>query len=270
MVKTNITKVVGYVRVSSDSQTDNTSIPEQRERIAAFCVANGWELVKVFADEGKSGSDTKDRAGYNAMMEYVKDPANGITAIVALKADRIHRKLKNLLEMIQDELEPHGIAFISVSERFDTSTAQGMLFLQMLGSFAEFERAIINERTRNGRIRTAKQGRYAGGQVPYGYAVKEGEVVINEEQAAIVRQIFKQYAEGVSYYRIAKDLNARGIRTKSGKQWTIQQVKNVINTETYTGTNTYRGIKQKEVFPRIISRQLWNKIHASKNSLSER
>lgn len=263
MVKTAINKVVGYVRVSSESQADNTSIPEQRERIAAFCVANGWKLDKVFADEGKSGKDTKNRPGYNTMMEYVKDPANGITAIVVLKADRIHRKLKNLLLMIQDELEPHGIAFISVSERFDTSTAQGMLFLQMIGSFAEYERAVINERTRNGRIRTAKEGRYAGGQVPYGYTVRDGTVVIDEEQAAIVRQIFKQYAEGASYYRIAKDLNARGIKTKSGKQWTTQQIKNIVNTETYTGTNSYRGIKQKEVFPRVISRQLWNKVHTA-------
>lgn len=257
--------VVGYVRVSTESQIDNTSIQEQRKKISAFCISQGWNLVEIFADEGESAS-TIERNGYQSMMEYVKNPANAIKGIVVLKADRIHRQLRNLLVLIQDELEPLGIAFISVSERFDTSNPQGMLFLQMIGSFAEFERAVINERTKGGRLATATQGRYAGGQVPYGYGVVDGEVMVIDKQADIVRQIYSDYIDGSSTYRIAKTLNREGIKTKSGKFWTPTQIRYILMTETYTGFNKYDGkkernnIRQKNVFPSIISRQKWNKV----------
>jgi DNA invertase Pin-like site-specific DNA recombinase len=175
MVQETIKKVVGYARISSDSQIGNTSIAEQVRKIEAYCISQGWELTKTFIDEGESGS-TKERGGYRDMMQYIEQTENEISGIVVLKADRIHRRLKNLLELIEDELEPKGIAFISVSENFDTSTPQGMLFLQMIGSFAEFERKIINERTKSGRIATARENKYAGGGVPYGYQVVNGTI----------------------------------------------------------------------------------------------
>jgi site-specific DNA recombinase len=182
-----------------------------------------------------------------------------------VKADRIHRRLKNLLELIEDELEPKGIAFISVSENFDTSTPQGMMFLQMIGSFAEFERKMINERTKGGRIATAKENKYAGGAPAYGYRVQNGAIVVDKQQAQIVKRIFQEYVEGKTPYKIAHMLNRAGIPTKTGKAWTVVQVMNILNNETYTGFNIYNGqkerngIRQKDVFPRIISRQLWNK-----------
>ncbi len=264
MVRVEIKKVVGYARISSDSQIENTSIAEQKERIEAYAKSQGWKLERIFVDEGFTGS-TDDRDGYKEMLEYIKKPDNEVSAIIVVKADRIHRSLKNLLILIEDVLEPNGIAFISVSERFDTSTPQGMLFLQMIGGFAEFERSIINERTKGGRLATAKKNKYAGGQVPYGYEVINGEIQVVDSQALVVKRIFQEFIDGSSYYKIAKMLNKEGIPTKTGKNWTPQTVKNVINTETYTGFNTYNGekekngIKQKGVFPRIISRQMWNK-----------
>lgn len=199
------------------------------------------------------------------MMQTIQQPENEIIGIVVLKADRIHRRLKNLLGLIEDELEPKGIAFISVSENFDTSTPQGMLFLQMIGSFAEFERKVINERTKGGRIATAKQNKYAGGAPAYGYNVQNGIIVVDEQQAQTVKSIFQLYVEGNNPYKIANKLNRAGIPTKTGKAWTVVQVINILRNETYTGFNMYNGqkeqngIRQKDVFPRIISRQLWNK-----------
>lgn len=149
-------KVVGYARTSSNAQIENTSIEEQKKKIEAYCFAHDYELVEVFVDEAKSAT-TNNRESYQEMMGFVKDPKNEIKAMVVLRADRIHRKLKNLLIMVEDELEPNGVAFVSVSEKFDTSSAQGMLFLQMIGSFSEFERKIINERTRSGRLAKAKK-----------------------------------------------------------------------------------------------------------------
>jgi DNA invertase Pin-like site-specific DNA recombinase len=273
MVNVKVKKVVGYVRVSSDSQIDNTSVQEQKERIKAYCVSQGWELTKFFIDEGKSGS-TIDRVGYQNMIEYTMNPEKEITGIVVLKADRIHRSLKNLLFLIQDQLEPAKIAFVSVQEKFDTSTPQGMLFLQMVGSFGEFERKQINERTRSGRIATAKKEKYAGGSPAYAYEVLNGNIVLNDTKAGVVQRIFEEFVEGSTMYKIAGRLNKEGIPTKQGSVWKVPQIKNILTNETYTGVNTYNGPKeknhiiQKNVFPRIISKQLFNKAQYILNTKS--
>jgi site-specific DNA recombinase len=257
-------KVVGYARISSDSQIENTSIAEQVKKIEAYCISQSWELAGIFMDEGESGSTT-ERNGYRDMMQYVNQVENEVTGIVVVKADRIHRRLRNLILLIEDELEPKGIAFISVSENFDTSTASGMMFLQMIGSFSEFERKTINERTKGGRIATARKNKYAGGAPAYGYRVQNGVIVVDEQQAQTVKSIFQLYVEGKTPYKIANMLNREGIMTKTGKAWTVVQIQNILSNETYTGFNMYNGqkerngIRQKDVFPRIISRQLWNK-----------
>lgn len=257
-------RVVGYARISSDSQIENTSIAEQVKKIEAYCISQGWEFAGIFKDEGESGSTT-EREGYRDMMQYVQQAENEVTGIVVVKADRIHRRLRNLILLIEDELEPKGIAFISVSENFDTSTPSGMMFLQMIGSFSEFERKTINERTKGGRIATAKGNKYAGGAPAYGYRVQNGVIIVDEHQAQTVKNIFQLYVEGNNPYKIVCKLNRAGIRTKTGKDWTVVQIQNILNNETYTGFNTYNGqkerngIRQKDVFPRIISRQLWNK-----------
>lgn len=269
MKETKVKKWVGYVRISSDSQMENTSISEQVRQIEAFCVSQGWQLAAIFKDEGVSGS-TIERDGYQDMLHYIQQPEHEVGGIVVTKSDRIHRQLNHLLDLIEEELEPNGMAFISVTERMDTSTPQGKIFLQMLGGFAEFERATINERTKNGRIATARKNQYAGGGIPYGYRLWNGNIELDEQQARIVKYIFQEYVERTNPYRIAKLLNKAGIQTKTGKAWTVVQVQNVLSNETYTGFNTYHGskeqngIQQKDVFPRIISRQLWNKARERK------
>lgn len=269
MKETKVKKWVGDVRISSDSQMENTSIGEQVRQIEAFCVSQGWQLAAIFKDEGVSGS-TKERDGYQDMLYYIQQPEHEVGGIVVTKSDRIHRQLNHLLDLIEEELEPHGMAFISVTERMDTSTPQGKIFLQMLGGFAEFERATINERTKGGRIATARKNQYAGGGVPYGYRLLNGQIILDEQQARTVKHIFQEYVEGTNPYRIAKLLNKAGVQTKTGKAWTVVQVQNVLSNETYTGFNTYHGskeqngIRQKDVFPRIISRQLWNKARERK------
>jgi site-specific DNA recombinase len=273
MVNVKVKQVVGYARISSDSQIDNTSIQEQKERIKAFCVSQGWILAGFFIDEGKSGSTT-ERQGYKTAIEFSLNPDNDITGLVVLKADRIHRSLKNLLFLIQDQLEPAGIAFVSVQEKFDTSTPQGMLFLQMVGSFGEFERKTINERTKSGRVATARNNKYAGGSPAFGYQVMNGSVTVNATQADVVKMIFTEYFEGSSMYKIAEKLNKAGVPTKQGSVWKVPQIKNILMNETYTGTNMYNGTKennrivQKDVFPRIVSKQLFNKVQSILNTKS--
>jgi site-specific DNA recombinase len=267
--------VVGYVRISSDSQKDNTSIAEQKKRIQAYCTSQGWILKEIFVDEAKSGSKIDERIEYANMLGLTRDKSNEIDAIIVFKSDRIHRHLKNLLIMIEDDLQPHEVAFISVSENFDTSTPQGMLTLQMLGSFAEFERNLINERTKTGRIITAKSGKYAGGKIPYGYTLVDGKFSINKHEAKIVREMFQMYADGKSYGFIAKYISS--LQKQSGsdsgnsdanKTWSRTSICYILRNSSYTGLLSYDGKKEKNQIqvkasiPAIVSKQLFNKVQA--------
>ena len=268
-------RVVGYARVSTDTQTDNTSIEVQVEKINEFCKLYDYDLVKVFIDNGKTGSSVEEREEYQEMMEYVSDKSNKVNAVVVLKADRIHRKLLNLLLMIENILNPLEIAFKSITENFDTSTSQGMMFLQMIGTFAEFERKTINERTRGGRIKTASDGEYAGGSPAFGYRVADGELVIDIHRASIVKKIFKFYSEGMSMGEIAEKLNRTKIPTKTGKgKWTKQHISYILGNRTYLGIYCYdgklekNGIMNKGQVPAVISKQLWNKVQNRKKTMA--
>jgi DNA invertase Pin-like site-specific DNA recombinase len=268
-------KVVGYARVSTDIQSDNTSIEYQVEKIRNYCKLYEYELLQVFIDNGKTGSDVECRDEYKKMMEYIADPPNKVNAVVVLKADRIHRKLLNLLVMIENVLNPMGIAFKSITENFDTSTSQGMMFLQMIGSFAEFERKVINERTRSGRIKTASDGAYAGGEPAFGYKAIEGELVTDVHRASIVKKVFKLYSEGASMGDIAERLNRTKIPTKTGKgKWTKQHISYILGNQTYLGIYKYNGkvekngIINKNQVPAIISKQLWNRAQKRKRTMA--
>src|SRR5699024_915877 len=168
-------------------------------------------------------------------MDYVKE--NNIDMIIVYKNDRIHRSLYNLLAMIY-ELQKYEVALVSVTEMFDTSTPQGMLFLQMLGSFAEFERDIINERTKNGRIERHNEN-------------KDGRFEIDEEEAIIVKDIFKLRSKGISLAKIG---------AKYG--FSKQKVDYILKNKNYIGVFEYQGKKEKndiviEIEP-IVSRYMWN------------
>lgn len=245
-------KVVTYLRVSTTNQLDNTSIEHQREKINLYCKFHDIEIVKEFKDEAQSGKN-KDREQYKEMINFVQDKNNEINAIMCYKSDRIHRKLRNLIDMIED-LQERKIEFISITEQFDTSTPQGMLFLQMLGSFAEFERKIIAERTRSGRISNGKNELHPGGKVPYGYELKDGKLTIVKEQADTIKKIFNMRSKGNKLIEISKD-------TGMSKQ----RISKILKNKTYTGKYSYNGkIENNNInfkVDRIISNYIYNKVN---------
>ena len=258
-------KVVGYKRVSSESQMDNTSIEDQENRIKMYCELHNYELVKIYSDEGISGSKTEIRDGYNEMIKFATNKENKISAVIANKIDRIHRSGKNLLIMVEDVLEPSGVAFVSITEQFDTSTPMGKLFLGMLGNFAEFERATINARTKGGRVATAKKHGHAGGAIAFGYTLVDKNsftLVIDTNEAAIVKRIFQLKADRKSLGLIAAHLNSSNLLHNS-KEWSRQSIDYVLKNETYIGKYTYNGKREKNAIeynvPSIISKILWNK-----------
>ena len=222
-------RVVSYLRISTANQLENTSIETQREKIELYCKLNEIEIVKEFKDEAASAKYEHTRKNYKELIRFISDEENKIDGIVVYKSDRIHRSLKNLMNMI-DYIQERDIDFISITEQFDTSTAQGLLFLQMLGSFSEFERKIIAERTKTGRISNAKNELHPGGRPPLGYTMCEKRLVIEEESAAIVKEIFRMRCKGNS-------LKAIGEKFGMSKQ----RVHAIIRNKIYIGVFEYNG-----------------------------
>ena len=154
-----------------------------------------------------------------------------------------------------DYLKERNIDFISITEQFDTSTAQGLLFLQMLGSFAEFERKLIAERTKTGRIANGKKEVHPGGREPFGYRLENKVYKINEDEAEIVRKIFKMRAKGMSLRLIGNEVGM-----------SKQRVHYILKNKMYTGRFEYdgdvehNGISYK--VERIISDYMFNKVNA--------
>jgi site-specific DNA recombinase len=247
-------RAVGYCRISTLMQVDNTSLKDQEDKIKMYCKLHDIVIDKMFIDKAVSGKSI-DRPEYDNMMNYVKE--NNIDMIVVYKNDRIHRSLYNLLAMIY-ELQEYEVALVSVTELFDTSNPQGMLFLQMLGSFAEFERAVINERTRNGRIARLNENKFVGGKSALGYKVNtNGEFEVDEKEAEIVKDIFKLRSKGLS---LAKIGNKYG--------FSKQKVDYILKNKNYIGVFEYHGKKEKnditlDIEP-IVSKYLWNKVNIKK------
>lgn len=250
-------RIVSYLRISSTSQIDNTSIEMQKEKIELYCKLNNIDIVDTFIDEGFSAKNS-DRENYNKMMEFVSNKDNKIDTIVVYKADRIHRSLKNLMIMVE-YLQEIDVGFVSITEQFNTNSAQGVLLLQMLGSFSEFERKLIVERTHSGRVSKGSKNLFPGGRIPLGYKlINNDTLTIDPVESDVVKEIFKLRSKGLSYEKIGKKFN-----------FTKQRVAYIISNPIYIGKYVYDGKVEKNKInldvPPIVSRYLWNKVNSKKN-----
>lgn len=220
-------KLVGYCRVSSEGQEDNTSLENQRRRIEAYCEAFDHELVEVFVEVG-SGKDTESRPEFQKAMEKVSTDADGI---VALKLDRIARSCKDVLILVEDVLQPNNKALVLLDLNVDTSTPTGKMILTMMGAVAELERATINERCQGGRKAKAKSGGYAYGAPRFGVEAKDKALQPVQSEQEIIGIIRRHRRSGKSFQKIADYLNAQGIKTKRGNEWQGTQVMRVLQAK---------------------------------------
>lgn len=213
-------KLVGYVRVSSESQADNTSLAEQKKKIEAYCYAFGHELIGLFTEVG-SGKEASDRPQFQKALDMVRDNADGI---IAAKLDRLARNTRDVLELVDDVLQPANKALILLDLQVDTTTPQGYMILTVMSAVAKLERDIINERTQGGRRAKAESGGYAYGSPQFGLESVDGELVANESEQKAIEVIRRHRRSGKSYGKVADYLNAQNIPTKRGKQWSAMQV----------------------------------------------
>jgi len=229
-------KVAIYTRVSTQEQaTEGTSLVHQLEQLKAQCQSQGWQITGIFEDAGYSGKDG-ERPGLKRMLV---DARLGLfSKVLVFKMDRLARSLRLLLE-IEEKLSKSGVSFYSVGEVLDSSTTSGRHFIQMLGMVAEWEREAIIERTKSGRIQRYKEGKWAGGRPAYGYDYDKEtkKLVIDQEEAKVIRRIFRLYSSGKSLCAIATIFNNEHVPAsgKDGKGWRSTGVRRILLNKTYKG-----------------------------------
>ena len=230
-------KACVYTRVSTDEQVNGFSLEEQERRCKANIVSKGWEYVRTYSDPGISGR-TMNRPGLQEMLSAIK---NGeVDAVFVYKLDRLSRKQRDTMAIIEDVFITNHVDLISLNETLDTSTPWGRAMIGILSSFNQMESETIQARTYMGRKAKLEKGGYAGGKPPIGYRVSDGELVVVPEEAEIVRLVFKLRKSGGTLMGIAEELNKRGYKTKSGKNFLHSAVQNILNNEdTYRGTYKY-------------------------------
>ena len=216
-------KLVGYVRVSSESQAENTSLVEQQKRIQAYCDAFGHELIKVFVEVG-SAKDMAHRPEFQDALAMVATQADGI---IALKLDRVARNARDVLALVEDVLQPSNKALVLLDLQVDTSNPTGKMILTVMAAVAELERNTINERTQGGRKAKAAGGGYAYGSPAFGLKSVEGALVADTDEQQAIDVIRRHRKSGKSYQAIADYLNGQGIPSKRGGQWAATQVQRV-------------------------------------------
>lgn len=233
-------RIAAYIRVSTDEQVDKgNSLLEQQERLTAYCTAMGWQKPTFYIDDGYSAGTLKRPA----IEKLFKDIDKGhFDIVLTSKLDRLCRNLLDLLQTIE-HFSKHNCSYVSASESFDTSTAVGRMTLQLLGTFAEFERERTRERVKDNMKSIARNTNRAISGACFGYDIVDGKYVINEEEAEHVRYMFDLAEEGHGHRMIAKKLNDRGVTTKRGKLWDQTNVKRLLRTETISGIRVYNKRK---------------------------
>lgn len=230
-------KAIGYIRVSTNEQDEKFGAEAQKKAIWSFAREKGYEIVAWNKDVISGVSD--ERPELNKIL-YGDDVVNPpFEAVIVFKSDRLARDTKLYFYYLY-LLEKKGVKLISVEENFGDDEIFANIYRSMMLFVAEQERKNIALRTSHGRKIKAVAGGYAGGRCPFGYSAVNGQLVVNEEEAQIVKEIFAMYNDGVSQNGIAKELNRLGCLTKKGKPFTQVKVMFILrNKKLYEGYVRY-------------------------------
>lgn len=227
-----------YVRVSTQYQVDRASLPVQRSELVNYAkYALDIPDFVIFEDAGYSAKNT-DRPDYQQMMARIR--TGEFSHLLVWKIDRISRNLLDFAAMYS-ELKQLGVVFVSKNEQFDTSSAMGEAMLKIILVFAELERNMTAERVSAVFLSRANDGIWNGGKVPFGYAYDKQTKTFSilEDEAKTVRLIYALYESSKSLVTVSKALNERGIKTRSGSEWSPTTVHTMLSNPFYSGTYRY-------------------------------
>jgi site-specific DNA recombinase len=250
-------KAAIYVRVSTEEQAKfGFSLAGQEDVLKNYCAALGYDIYKIYRDEGKSAKDIKHRPALQEMLSEAEKRA--FSAIFIYKLDRFSRSLKDLILTIE-KLKEWGVDFVSLQDRIETTSASGKLMFHIISAFAEFERNIIGERTSFGMERKCKEGGVTS-KPPFGYIMVNKRLEPDPEKYLKVREIFREYSEGgVSLNKLA---GKHGL--------TVNGLKKVLTNRTYLGEVKFAGKSNQGMHPALIDEKLFKRVAEKLENVSNK
>ncbi len=253
-----------YTRKSTEEGLDMefNSLDAQREACEAYVASQkpeGWVLVPDRYDDGGYSGGTLERPALKRLLADIED--GRVDVVVVYKIDRLSRSLMDFAKLVE-VFDRRGVTFVSVTQSFNTTTSMGRLTLNILLSFAQFEREVIGERIRDKFAASRARGMWMGGHPPLGYDVKDRKLVVNEPEATIVRMIFERFLKVGSATVLVRELGPAGITTKRGKPVDKGILYKLLNNRIYLGEAVHKGVAHPGEHAPIIGRDLWDKVHA--------
>jgi DNA invertase Pin-like site-specific DNA recombinase len=254
------------------------SLDNQREASEAYIksqIHEGWELIRTRYDDGGFSGGSLVRRALKRLIEDVR--ARKIDVVVVYKVDRLTRSLADFARLVE-LFDEHEVSFISVTQTFNTTTSIGRLTLNVLLSFAQFEREITGERIRDKVAASKRKGIWMGGTVPLGYRVENRALHVVEEHAAFVRDLFRRYLEEGSIVSLEHTLNRENVRQPlrmSGKGWRIgggsigrEQLRNMLSNPVYIGKLRHKGEIFDGLQAAIVDQEVWERVQCRRNEQS--
>ena len=253
-----------YTRKSSEEglEQDFNSLDAQREACAAYILsqkAMGWVARKDYYDDGGFSGGSTERPALQKLLTDIE--AGKVKVVVVYKVDRLTRSLADFAKMVE-LFDAHGVSFVSVTQQFNTTSSMGRLTLNVLLSFAQFEREVTGERIRDKIAASKRKGMWMGGSVPLGYRVENRALQIAPEEAELVQRIFEQFIAEKSTTKIVKELNEQGIQTKRKKAFCKQSIYKILHNRTYIGEISHKGESFPAQHEGLIDPITWERTHA--------
>ena len=261
-----------YSRVSSDQglEQDFNSLDAQREAAEAYIKSQaheGWRLLRDHYDDGGFSGGTMERPALQRLLEAIK--AGRIDIVVVYKVDRLTRSLADFAKLVE-LFDAHKVSFVSVTQSFNTTTSMGRLTLNVLLSFAQFEREVTGERIRDKIAASKKKGMWMGGVVPFGYRVDDRKLLVDEAEAKLVKKIFERYQILGSLPALQRELTAAGIVTRErrivsgriigGIPFANGALSQILRNRLYLGELNHRGQSWPAAHEPIIDRDLFDAV----------
>jgi site-specific DNA recombinase len=264
-----------YTRKSSEEGLEQAfnSLHAQREACAAFILSQkheGWTVSPMLYDDGGFSGGTMDRPALQRLLGDIAERT--VDIVVVYKIDRLTRSLFDFAKIVE-AFETRGVSFVSITQQFNTSTSMGRLTLNVLLSFAQFERELAGERIRDKIAASKKKGMWMGGLPPLGYDVKDRKLLVNEVEARTVLHIFGRYLELKSVRALKGELEQAGIRSKrrvladsthyGGQKLSRGALYLMLQNRIYRGETTHKGNAYPGEHPAIVDAALWDQVQAT-------
>lgn len=251
-----------YTRKSSEEglEQEFNSLDAQREACEAYIASQrseGWVPVRDHYDDGGISGGTLERPALQRLLADIEEGL--IDVVVVYKIDRLSRSLMDFSKLVE-VFDRNGVTFVSITQSFNTTTSMGRLTLNILLSFAQFEREVTAERIRDKFAASRAKGIFMGGVPPLGYDVQSRKLIVNEAAAAKVRYIFQRFSEVGSGTIILRELAQRGITTRQGKPITKGFLYRLLNNRAYIGEAVHKGKSYPGEHDAIIDQNVWDAV----------